>query len=167
MVKEVVLITRPIEEAQTLADKLQHLGASPLIAPMIDIMPVSGSKSLVEEYYQQAVQELLITSVNSLKVLGYIETSIPLIVVGKATVNYAQAIGYTNVTYAGKNVDAFQEYIQKHCETGKGSLVYASGNIITSNIHEALAEQGYDVKQIIMYQSKACLLYTSDAADES
>src|SRR6266478_91268 len=87
------LVTRPREEAETLAAALASRGVEAIIQPLLEV------------YYRQAapalagVQAILCTSANGVRALARSsdERGLPLFAVGDATASRARAEGFTAV----------------------------------------------------------------------
>jgi uroporphyrinogen-III synthase len=135
-----VLITRPIAEAQTLAEQLAGMGYAPIIAPLLEIhlKPNINFKEL-EQY-----EALIISSKNAIKAIVNADKKLKLLIIGQQTTEFAKSLGFINSIYIGKNISQLKKTIKV-----EQNLLYLSGTDITDDLSDL------NVKRKIVYQAKA------------
>ena len=89
-----LIITRPQEDAESLADELDAIGVQHLIAPLLFIQ---GSREQPPNL--AGVQALLLTSANGVRAFAHLskERKVPIYAVGHASALAAQKIGFENI----------------------------------------------------------------------
>lgn len=148
-----ILITRPVPDAHATTEQLQALGFSCFIEPMLDISYRENAKEQLAEALKDNCI-LLITSTNAIRALQNLSASthIPVITVGDATLHTAREAGFGNVVSAGGNVQTLAEFVRTHY-TNKQSFIYARAGIVSENLSQQLARQGFDVTDITVYDA--------------
>ena len=100
-----LIVTRPTEDAQALAEKLSAIGHDVVSAPMISIVFFENVSIPQEEW-----QAILVTSANSVRALERLRAHEPLsgtlvLAVGPASSEAAEAAGFRTVFRRGAGSD--------------------------------------------------------------
>jgi uroporphyrinogen-III synthase len=148
-----LLLTRPREDSQTLAEILRARGHVPLIEPLLDIR--FDDNVMIDAGRYRAV---LATSANGIR--GLMRTQaiaplrrLPLFAVGPATARQAETAGFGLIHTAGGDVDRLGAFVANSLPTTGKPLLHVSGKAAAGDLKAALAARGYDVERIIMYEA--------------
>ena len=71
--------------------------------------------------------------------------------VGSATEKVAKLNGFQNIISAEGNVNNLKELILQNFDSKNGSLLYVSGEIVSSRLDKDLISEGYSLKRLINY----------------
>ena len=71
--------------------------------------------------------------------------------VGSATEKVAKLNGFQNIISAEGNVNNLKELILQNFDPKNGSLLYVSGEIVSSRLDKDLISEGYSLKRLINY----------------
>ena len=145
-----VLITRPREQSERLAKRISRLGHEPILAPMLRILPHSGSVTLPVDS-----AALLFTSAHGVQVFAssHPERSTPAYTVGDATAAAARAAGFRIVESAGGNANSLLCLIRDRVPAQSGTLIHVRGRDVAADVAEALRQSGYCVHERIIYSA--------------
>jgi uroporphyrinogen-III synthase len=72
--------------------------------------------------------------------------------VGEASADAAQQHGFAAIA-AGGTVTALVDFIQHHYAPANGSLLYASGEVISSDFTPYLQQEGFSLTRIALYRA--------------
>ncbi len=146
-----LLLTRPRQESEALAQTLTRCGHETLIEPLLSIEPLKNVK--IESGMPQAV---IVTSVNGARAFSaHVEAprfaQVPIYAVGSAT---ADALDQFQVVHAGhEGVAALSARICRELTPDAGPLLYVHGVHVAGNLTAELEGSGYAVKQITIYEA--------------
>lgn len=151
-----LIITRPQPAASRTAIKLQNLGYETIVSPVLEIVDTGA------EIPQADYAALIITSANALGILEQRGLSdllrkTPLFVVGDATAEKAQLLGFTRVDSAsGTAIELADLIVQKVKPTGgKAPIVlYLSGEDTTSGLATSIEKSGLNLSAVAIYNAK-------------
>lgn len=145
LARHAVLITRPAPDATRTADRVQALGWTPVLAPLLTIAtrPVA---------YPARIGAVLVTSGNALAALAGLEGT-PLLAVGDATAARARAAGFTAVSSAGGDASDLVALVCQRCAPG-ASLLLASGAGQGREVVQALRRAGFHVHRRVAYATR-------------
>ena len=122
-----ILVTRPIEQANELADKIIELGHEPIISPLLKITQLNNlNLDILKDF-----DAIIITSRNALHSILNANKNIKLILLGKHTTKYAQYLGFKNAHFAGHDVAELKQSLNKI-----DKLLYLSGSEITDHLED-------------------------------
>jgi uroporphyrinogen-III synthase len=155
-----LLITRPVDDAQALIDRLGDLGVDSIVAPVMDIHYIGGPALDLT-----GVQGFLLTSANGVRALA-VRTErrdIPCFAVGDATAREAERLGFAAVASAGGDVDGLAALVFEVCKPAAGTLLHAAGTVSAGDLAGALAASGFKVRRERLYDAKAVAVLPSDA----
>ena len=71
--------------------------------------------------------------------------------VGSATEKVAKLKGFQNIISAEGNVNNLKELILQNFDSKNGSLLYVSGEVVSSRLDKDLISEGYSLKRLINY----------------
>ncbi len=153
--RQAIWVTRPAQEAQQLAGVLETAGYTPLVAPMLDIVPRSEQITLPPD-----AAAFLVTSANAVRALAALTTArkLPIITVGDASTQAAQTLGFHHVTNSAAKAEAnshsMADYIIQHYTPADGKMVHLSGQTISGTLHNRLTQAGFTYQQLTVYDAK-------------
>ena len=147
-----ILITRPIEDAEPLADALRARGHETLIEPMLEIR---NSDRLLPNLIN--TQALLFTSANGVRAAARAteNRSLPALCVGDATARAAIQAGFQTVKSASGNVAGLASLVIKQCEPDGGALLHVAGSAVAGDLAGSLEATGFSVQRAMLYDAKA------------
>ena len=154
-----ILLTRPIEDCHELILRFQKLGHKISHMPLIQI-----EKKNYEDLNFLDYKAVIFTSSNSIKFFdtNLIDKKINCFCVGSATEKNARSKGFLNVYSADGNVKNLKELILQNFNFSEGKLLYVSGEIISTNLDQELALEGYSIKRIINYVAQPIVKVNED-----
>jgi len=143
-----VLITRPREDAERIALKLESLGHEPLVVPLLEMRLRDGGEIPLD-----GVQAILATSANGVRALARRSTrrDVPLFAVGPQTAQEARAAGFATVRDAKGDANALGEATAKWAVPGGGVLLHVKGAEGPSALVALLAQKGLAAKSVVLY----------------
>ena len=145
-----ILLTRPLDDCKDLIIKFKSLGHKVSHLPVIKIDSVEYDQPNFNNY-----KGIIFTSANAVKNLNLenIDKKIHCFCVGLATEKIVKQKGFQNIFCADGNVNNLKEIILQNFDHNQGSLLYVSGEIISSNLDRDLISDGYSVKRIVNYNA--------------
>ncbi len=145
-----ILLTRPFDDCKDLIIKFKSLGHKVSHFTVIKIEPVKYEQPDFNDY-----KGIIFTSANAVKNLDLknIDKKIICFCVGSATEKIIKQNGFQNIFCADGNVNNLKEIILQNFDHNHGSLLYVSGEIISSNLDRDLITEGYFVKRIVNYNA--------------
>jgi uroporphyrinogen-III synthase len=146
------LITRPEEDAASLAAELRKLGIEPVIEPMLTVELETGDSMDLA-----GVQALLFTSANGVREFSRRETrrDLPVYAVGDATARAARAAGFGKVVSAGRDAEALAKLVAAEVKPADGVLLHPRGRDTTGHLETALRAAGFDLREPVVYRAEA------------
>jgi uroporphyrinogen-III synthase len=145
------LVTRPREEAESLAAALAARGVDAVLEPMMDVHFCATTAPDLA-----GVQALLCTSANGVRGLARItgERDLPLLAVGDATASRARAEGFTNVASAGGSIADLLRLAVMRLRPQDGRLLHIGGEIVAGDLVGALRAQGFTTERSVLYDTR-------------
>ncbi len=143
-----VLVTRPQPGAAETARRLLALGRIPVLAPVLEIVPLAADLPL-----PGGIQAALITSANALAALGG-HAGLPLLAVGDATAAKARARGFATVHSAAGDADALAELAKRVCNAAGLPLLLAGQQGQGRDLAQALRAAGFTVMHCSTYAAR-------------
>jgi uroporphyrinogen-III synthase len=145
-----LLVTRPVEDAQTLAERLEGLGHEAVVVPLLEIKPRDGV-----EIPQLAFQGLCVSSANGLAAKADLAGfhHIPFFAIGPQSALEARRQGFDHVHDKGGNVEGLVRTICKSLKPENGPVLYLSGSETTGDLEGKLRAQGFTVSRLIVYDA--------------
>jgi len=178
-----ILVTRPLEDGQAIAHRLQAMGHQALLAPLLEPQFDAGPPpDLV------GVQAILATSANGIRALvhrlhrsaspfsaergkGEVAVAseaqpsgsegrrglfeIPVFAVGPQTTEEARQAGFSNVRNADGDARALAAAVPGWTTPDKGALLHVCGQEAPGTLAGLLADQGFDVRRAALYRVDA------------
>ena len=145
------LVTRPREEAVSLAAALAGRGIDAVIEPMMEIHYRNAAAPDLAE-----VQAVLCTSANGVRALARAsrERARPLFAVGDATASHARIEGFTNVASAGGNIADLVRLAVTRLRPQRGRLLHVGGEVVAGDLVGALRAEGFATDRIVLYDAQ-------------
>ena len=145
-----IILTRPVEDAAPLADKLRKLGHVPIITPLLKI-EARPHISVPPKHYQA----ICLTSANAIRVMESIDAikNIPLYAVGQQSEQMAKDKGFSQVSAHGGDVIGLHRFLTGHLKPQDGPLLYLSGAETSGDMQGRLQDSGFEVYRIVTYDA--------------
>ena len=145
-----ILLTRPLEDCFEMILKFQSLGHQVSHLPLLKIDKVKHDNINFSDF-----KAIIFTSANAVKFLEVkkIDKKIMCFCVGSATEKKVRSIGFQNVIAAEGNVENLKELILQNFHKKDGKLIYVSGETVSTDLHQQLLKERYNIKRIINYQT--------------
>lgn len=148
-----VAVTRALPEAKRTADRLRAAGATPVIAPLLTILPCAFDTNV------DAAQALIFTSTNGVRAFPNARgaSALPVFAVGDATAAAARESGFTDVRSADGNVSDLAALIKRACDPVKGKLIHIGGAHLAGDLAGELKHAGFEIERRIAYEAVAAI----------
>jgi uroporphyrinogen-III synthase len=148
-----LLVTRPVEDAQPLAEKLEGLGHEAVIVPLLAIN--TRDDILLPDLPFQA---LCVSSANGLAAQADLSVyhHIPFFAIGPQSALEARRQGFDHVHDKGGSVEGLVRTICKCIKPEAGPILYLSGSETTGDLEGKLKTQGFTVSRVIVYDALPC-----------
>jgi len=145
-----LLVTRPRDDAETLAATLRRLGHEARIAPLLELRFIKG-----EPLNVVGVQAILATSANGVRgfALNSRERNFTIYVVGPQTAEAARDEGFTTVISADGDAAALADCVAASADPRKGRLVHAAGAEAGGRLSQSLRGRGFSVDTVVLYEA--------------
>ena len=145
-----ILLTRPLEDCSEMILKFKSLGHQVSHLPLLVVEKVNYDSVNLPSF-----GGIIFTSANAIKFLDLksIDKKILCFCVGDATEKIARNNGFQNVIAAEGNVENLKELILQNFDKKDGSLIYISGETVSTDLDQQLLKVGYNVKRIINYRT--------------
>ena len=145
-----ILLTRPLEDCSEMILKFKSLGHQVSHLPLLVVEKVNYDSINFPSF-----EGIIFTSANAIKFLDLksIDKKILCFCVGEATEKTARNNGFQNVIAAEGNVENLKELILQNFDKKDGSLIYISGETVSTDLDQQLLKVGYNVKRIVNYRT--------------
>ena len=145
-----ILLTRPLEDCSEMILKFKSLGHQVSHLPLLIVEKVNYDLVNFSSF-----GGIIFTSANAIKFLDLksIDKKILCFCVGEATEKIARNNGFQNVIAAEGNVENLKELILQNFDKKDGSLIYISGETVSTDLDQQLLKVGYNVKRIVNYRT--------------
>ena len=145
-----ILLTRPLEDCSEMILKFKSLGHQVSHLPLLVVEKVNYDSINFPNF-----GGIIFTSANAIKFLDLksIDKKILCFCVGEATEKTARNNGFQNVIAAEGNVENLKELILQNFDKKDGSLIYISGETVSTDLDQQLLKVGYNVKRIVNYRT--------------
>jgi uroporphyrinogen-III synthase len=148
-----LLVTRPVDDAQPLAEKLEGLGHEAVILPLLHIQPRDGVVLPTGPF-----QALCVSSANGLA--AKVDLSpyhhVPFFAIGPQSALEARRQGFDHVHDKGGNVEGLVRVMCKSLKPENGPILYLSGSETTGDLEGKLKTEGFNVSRVIVYDAAPC-----------
>ncbi|CAK0774416.1 Uroporphyrinogen-III synthase [uncultured Gammaproteobacteria bacterium] len=154
-----VLLTRPREDSEPLAERLRDQGFEVLIEPLLDVewldLPLLGL---------DPIQSLLFTSANGVRAFTRLcpRRDHPVYAVGDATARVARAAGFATVLSADGDAEALARLVAERCTPAGGALLHVAGTVAAGDLAGALRGQGFTVERQVLYRARTAERLSSE-----
>lgn len=148
------LITRPAVAAVHLAEKIRKFGYTPLIEPLLTIVPSGAPRPAPKR-----VRGVIITSRNALAALSLRRkeaadlVKLPCYCVGPRTSEAARAFGFENIKFSAGDGADLARLIQKE-EPGKSPHLHIAGDETSPAMAGLLKESGFRLSVWPVYKAQ-------------
>jgi uroporphyrinogen-III synthase len=145
-----ILLTRPLEDCSEMIIKFKSLGNQVSHLPLLRIDKVDYGQINFSDF-----KGIIFTSANAVKFLDIkkINKSILCFCVGSATEKKARSVGFLNVFAAEGNIENLKELLLQNFNQKDGTLIYISGETISTDLDQQLLKEGYKIKRVINYRT--------------
>jgi uroporphyrinogen-III synthase len=142
-------ITRAEPGAGATADRLSALGHASLIAPLIQIIPLSVTIDL------SGVQAIAFTSANAVPLFAArgMGLGLPAFCVGDATARAAATAGFTTISSANGDGQDLARLIETTLSPAHGAVLHATGETVAFDLQRALDMKGFTVHTANLYRA--------------
>jgi uroporphyrinogen-III synthase len=158
-----LLLTRPQDDAESLASLLRARGHIPIVAPLMEVHFFPGPPIPLD-----GVQAVLATSANGVRAIASrtARRDVTIYAVGPQTAEAARQSGFPIVTSADGDSAALVETVAKDADPGKGALLHAAGTETAGRVRQALQAHGFRVETAILYEARPAETLPPLAADD-
>ncbi len=145
------LVTRPLGEAESLAEALAARGIDAIIEPLLEIHYRSEPAPDLT-----GVQAVLCTSANGVRALARLtgERAVPLFAVGEASAARARAEGFARVESAGGSLADLIGLARDRLRPNEGRLLHVAGSTLAGDLAGALRAEGFAVDRAVLYEAR-------------
>jgi uroporphyrinogen-III synthase len=145
-----LIITRPADDAAVLKAKLEGMGHSTCVVPLLKIVPRAAVQIPSRKY-----QFICATSANALK---YFDASdalkeIPVLTVGPQSLAAAKTAGFKSCEAHGGDVNGLADYIIKNFNPQSGPILYLSGAETSADLQVLLKAENFGVEKAVIYDA--------------
>lgn len=160
-----LIVTRPVEDAAHLVEKLKERGHEAISAPMISIEFFAGA-----EIPDLPWQAILVTSANSIRALVSLNAHEKLLntrvlAVGPASTAAARSAGFQKVSNAEGDLPALTALAKDQLDPGAGPILYPSGTRISGDLKGQLESEGFTCERIPLYDAVTASVVPAHVAD--
>ena len=154
------MVTRPREDAQSLAEALTELGIEPVLEPLMSIDYFAGTPLDLD-----GVQALLATSANGVRAFARRDPrrNLPVFAVGDASARAADLAGFTAVTSASGDVTALAALVRQRLYGDGGALLHVAGSSLAGDLAGMLAGHGFTCRREVLYRARPSRALTAGA----
>jgi uroporphyrinogen-III synthase len=159
------LVTRPEQDAATVAAELRKRGIEPVLAPMLRIEGEPAAAARLGGALA-GVQAVLFTSANGVRAFAHASNrfELPAFCVGEASAAAARIAGFRTVASADGDITDLILMVTSRLASGNGALLHAAGHDTAGNLGAALANKGYSVRRVELYRAVAADEFPPDVA---
>ena len=145
-----IIVTRPEEDGSSLKEKLEAMGHSVILLPLLRIVP--RRPVFIRKLPYQAI---VATSANGIRALnGHAELkSLRMLTVGPQSMKAAKDAGFLKVEAHGGDLDGLVAHIRKTLQPAAGPILYLSGNETAGDLEDQLTKAGFDCWRSIVYDA--------------
>ena len=148
-----VAITRTLPDAERTAARLRALGAEPVLAPLLSIVPCAYDTNV------DAAQALLFTSAHGVRAFpdARAQRDRLVLTVGDATAEAARAAGFANVRSADGDAAALAALAASLLDPAAGPLIHIGGEHLAGDLAGQLRAAGFRVERRVAYSARAAV----------
>lgn len=154
-----VLITRPQGDAEVSAERLRAAGHEVILAPLLNIMPLSGP-----ELDLRAVAAVLLTSANGARALAKRTAArdVAVFAVGDVTARTARDLGFMNIASAGGDVADLIALVRRALPPCR--LIHVAASVSAGDLAGELGKAGFSVERVVAYEARPVAVLPAAAA---
>ena len=144
-----ILITRPKEDAARFAELLHDRGHEPLCASLLSVRFFDGPELTFEN-----VSAILVTSANGMRAFARrtARRDLTILAVGPQTADAARAAGFKRIECADGDASTLAGAVQGWVKPEDGVLLHAASADNEGRLKVLLAEEGYTVDVVVLYE---------------
>lgn len=152
-----VAVTRALPDAEATAARLRLLGAAPIVAPLLTIVPCSYDTNV------DHAQALIFTSAAGVRAFPdpRNQNALPVLAVGDATAAVARMAGFLDVRSADGDVGRLAALAKATLDPSAGKLIHIGGEHVAGDLSGELTEAGFSVERRIAYAATAAAVLPS------
>ena len=152
-----VLLTRPKNESEELAEELFKFGMQVIIDPLLLITKMDGWEREYNTIKKNEIALIIFTSSNAIREFSSYEKArnFDIAVVGRKSEFVAKNLGYKNIQVADGSALSLYSLMKEEKRNGK--ILYVAGDSVTLEIADKLNEVGVAAKKIVVYKSSSAL----------
>ena len=145
-----IIVTRPVADAATLTARLEALGHTVTVVPLLRIVAREGVE-IPDLDYQLAVA----TSANGIRSLIANDRlkSLRMLTVGPQSLAAAHLAGFTRAEAQGGDVDGLTAFISANFKPDAGPVLYLSGAETSGGLQASLQNLGFTVDRLTLYDA--------------
>jgi uroporphyrinogen-III synthase len=145
------LITRPLEDAKSLAELLAGRGVECTVEPLLEIAPHPEATIDLE-----GVQALLFTSANGVRAFAAKSSrrDLKVLTVGDGSATVAREVGFGDVTAAAGDVDALAGLVIRELDPKAGPLFHGAASVLAGDLQGKLEAAGFTLRRAVLYEAK-------------
>lgn len=153
-----LIVTRPMQDAAPLAEKLAAAGHDVILSPVIDIEPTGETLPVAEDY-----AALALTSANGVRALAAALAAAPdtaalwkakpAYAVGPQTASALAALDWPSVKQAQGDVAALATLIAADHPQNGGAVLHIAGTHRAGDLNEALHAAGLTAGRAVLYEA--------------
>ncbi len=146
-----VLITRPREDAESLAEGLQDLGIETMVEPLLEV-----TFHATETLDLDGVRALLVTSANGIRAFAAQtdRRDLPVYAVGEASASAARTLGFGRVESAAGDVEALAALVKAKLDPEDGPLLHVAGTHLAGDLGASLEQAGFGYRRTVLYGAR-------------
>lgn len=154
-----ILVTRPRQDGQQIAARLEALGHQALLAPLLEPRWLDGPQADFT-----GVQAILATSANGIRALvrRTARRDLPVFAVGPQTTDEARRCGFTDIQNADGDARTLAEAVTRWTVPQKGALLHVCGAEAPGTLGETLETHGFTVRRAVLYAVEAASVLPPD-----
>lgn len=141
-----ILLTRPQAEAEKLARDLAAQGWRPMLWPLIEIVTLECAS------VPSGAQAVIFSSANAVRRVA--PAPVVALCVGEATAEAARAAGFADVRSADGDAAALIALARGSLRAKEGPVLIARGENVAADIAGALVEEGFAVREAVVYAAR-------------
>ncbi len=147
-----LLITRPRDDGERLAEILRGKGIEPLLEPLFRIDRMVGPTLDLD-----GVQALLVTSANGARAFAARDDrrTLPVYAVGDASARAAAEVGFADVESASGDVEALARLVRRRLDPARGAVFHAAGTRMAGDLAGMVEEAGFTYRRAVLYEAHA------------
>lgn len=146
-----VAITRTQPDAEQTAERLRMRGGSPVIAPLLTIVPCAFDTNV------SGAQALIFSSANGVRSFPNVQqaSALKVLAVGDTTAETAREAGFQDVRSASGDVAALTALAASALDPAAGKIIHISGRHAAGDLAGELSKAGFTVERRIAYAAIA------------